>query len=93
MLDLEKVMHLPPCPIIKGLSVVDYCLVQIEYFSKFANFKVFSVLDIVQDHNLHSNGNLPDHSLCGIPSLRKRHLAMIPHLGAQHQGCLSVHYA
>ena len=31
----------------KGLSVVDYCLVQIEYFSKFANFKVHSMPDIV----------------------------------------------
>ena len=47
----------------KGLSVVDYCLVPIEYFSKFENFKVHSMLDIVQDHNLHSIGNLPDHSL------------------------------
>ena len=47
----------------KGLSVVDYCLVPIEYFSKFANFKVHSMLDIVQDHDLHSIGNLPDHSL------------------------------
>ena len=29
----------------KGLSVVDYCLVPIEYFSKFANFKVHSMVD------------------------------------------------
>ena len=47
----------------KGLSVVDYCIVPIEYFSKFVNFKVHSMLDILQNHNLHSIGNLPDHSL------------------------------
>lgn len=47
----------------KGLSVVDYCLVPMEDFSKFVDFKVHNMLDIVQDHNLYSVGNLPDHSL------------------------------
>ena len=46
----------------KGLSVVDYCIVPIEY-SKIVNFKVRSMLDILHNHNLHSIGNLPDHSL------------------------------
>ena len=47
----------------RGLAVVDYCLVPLEDFNKFYDFKILSMLDIVQEHNIAFNGSLPDHSI------------------------------
>ena len=46
-----------------GKSVVDYALIQIEQFQKFANFEVKTVLDVLESFSIPTDSSMPDHSL------------------------------
>ena len=47
----------------KGLAVVDYCLVPIDAFTQFTNFKILDILDVAEEFSINLPSKIPDHSL------------------------------
>ena len=54
-----------------GKSVVDYVIIQAEYFTKYNLFEVTPVIDILERFNILPDSSMPDHSLicwqCKLP--------------------------
>ena len=47
----------------KGLAVVDYCIVPVEFYSHFSEFKVEEMFQLADNLNVNIPTKLPDHSL------------------------------
>ena len=47
----------------KGQSVLDYCIVESDYFYNMTNFSITTVLEFLDENNIEEAEWVPDHSI------------------------------